>query len=168
MNAVAEVIEAAPADDKRPPTSSGTKPKAAVKPVRVTPANGKHAVEVPAAKLRVIIQALDDEGQKDSVPGSTVAHLANLLREQALAALYHRTGWTQDELAKVERVDRTTVARRILFGRFLDFVPSGHNGTKPPRNLTERRFRSYWERTTSSNERQRFAEVKRRAAEVQP
>mgnify|MGYP001237801448 FL=1 len=29
----------------------------------------------------------------------------------------------------------------------LAFSTSGANGTKPPRNLTERRFRGYWEST---------------------
>ncbi len=54
-----------------------------------------------------------------------------------MRALYHRSGWTQDELAKVEGCDRSKMARRLLFGRFLANVP---NGTKP-KNLTEGRFR---------------------------
>lgn len=81
---------------------------------------------------------------------------ANGLREQALAALYYSSGWTQEELAKVEDCDRSKMARRLLFGRFLANVP---NGTKP-KNLTEGRFRSYWEKTEKKhNERQRFSAV---------
>lgn len=86
---------------------------------------------------------------------------ANGLREQALAALYHRTGWTQVELAKVEGKSQQRVAQWLRFGSFLAFTTGGSNVQKPPRNLTERRFRSYWEHTTGSNERQRFAEVLR-------
>lgn len=87
---------------------------------------------------------------------------ANGLREQALAALYHRTGWTQNELAKVEGVSQQHVGRWLLFGAFLAFTPTGCNTQKPPRNLTERKFRSYWERTDKSdNDRQRFAAVAR-------
>jgi hypothetical protein len=79
-------------------------------------------------------------------------------RDQALAALYHRSGWTQDELAKVEGAKPQYVARRLVFGRFLSFSPSGRN----PQNLTERRFRSYWEQTEKDpNERVRFAAVLR-------
>ncbi len=55
--------------------------------------------------------------------------------------LYHLSGWTQDELAKVEGCNQKTVQRRILFGRFLSFRPDGLNA----KNLTEGRFRSYWE-----------------------
>jgi hypothetical protein len=35
----------------------------------------------------------------------------------------------------------------------------GANAQTPPSNLTERRFRSYWERTSGGNERQRFTAV---------
>lgn len=51
---------------------------------------------------------------------------ANGLREQALAALYHRSGWTQDELAKVEGISRPQMTMRLLFGRFLGFVAAGN------------------------------------------
>lgn len=86
---------------------------------------------------------------------------ANGLREQMLAALYHRTGWTQEELAKAEGCGKSRISQWLLFGRFLAFSTSGGNAGKQPRNLTERRFRSYWERTTGGNERQRFDEVLR-------
>jgi hypothetical protein len=80
-------------------------------------------------------------------------------RDQALAELYHRSGWTQEELAKAEGCGRPIITRRIVFGRFLGFVPSGHI----PRNLTERAFRSYWEQTDKAekNDRIRFQAVLR-------
>ena len=69
-----------------------------------------------------------------------------------MRALQPRSGWTQDELAKVEGAKPQYVARRLVFGRFLSFSPSGRN----PQNLTERRFRSYWEQTEKNpNERVR-------------
>lgn len=82
---------------------------------------------------------------------------AHAKRDQALAALFHRSGWTQEELAKVEGVARQHVARKLAFGAFLSFAPTG----SIPRNLTERRFRGYWERTDKNegNERVRFRAV---------
>jgi hypothetical protein len=69
------------------------------------------------------------------------------------------SGWTQKQLAKKEGKDRAYIARRLLFGRFLSFVPTGTNAQTLPSNLTERRFRSYWERTEGHNERRRINEV---------
>lgn len=46
------------------------------------------------------------------------------------------------------------VSRRLIFGRFLVFTPTGVNAA----NLTERRFRDYWKRT-SGKESERFAAV---------
>lgn len=84
---------------------------------------------------------------------------AKALRDQALAELYYRSGWTQEELATEEGVARQHVARRLLFGRFLAFAPDRCN----LRSVAEFRFRSYWERTdkANGNERQRFTEVLR-------
>lgn len=86
------------------------------------------------------------------------------LRDQALAALFYRTGWTQERLAKVEGKSREWATKRLVFGRFLAFASSGTSGTESqivPRNLSERRFRGYWERTDKSeaNERIRFRAV---------
>jgi hypothetical protein len=75
--------------------------------------------------------------------------------EQELASLFYRSGWTQDELAKKEEKTQQWVALRIRFGRFLAFA----GNTTTVVNLTERRFRAFWDRTTdygSSNERIRF------------
>jgi hypothetical protein len=87
---------------------------------------------------------------------------AGAKRDQALAALFYRSGWTQEDLAKAEGCSRPIITRRLLFGRFLAFVPSGHIPPIPS-NLSERRFRSYWERTDKAegNERKRFLEVQR-------
>jgi len=72
----------------------------------------------------------------------------------ALAALFHRSGWTQEELAKVEHCTQSVMGKRLRFGRFLAFSPD----RTIPRNLTEWRFRGYWERTDKAekNERIRF------------
>lgn len=53
----------------------------------------------------------------------------------------------------------------MRFGRFLGFIATGYKSE----NLPERRFRSYWERTQGTNERQRFIQVSRLMEEdVQP
>jgi hypothetical protein len=75
---------------------------------------------------------------------------------QALAVLFYRSGWTQEELATKERKSRSYLARMLLFGRFLIFVPMGTNPESLPNNRTEQRFRAFWERTESGpNERDR-------------
>jgi hypothetical protein len=84
-------------------------------------------------------------------------------RDQALARLFYRSGWTQEELAKIEKATQQSIAYRVRFGRFLGFTTTVVNSETLPASLTERRFRSYWERTDKSegNERQRFAAVLR-------
>lgn len=75
--------------------------------------------------------------------------------EQDLAGLFYRSGWTQDELAKQEGKSRTWCVYMLCFGRFLAFAANVTVVT----NLTERRFRAYWERTAehgTGNERIRF------------
>ena len=87
---------------------------------------------------------------------------AGALRDQALASLFYRSEWTQERLAKAEKRDRSYIARRLLFGRFLSVVPIGTF----PRNLTEGRFRGYWEQTDKDgNERQRFIAVQKLMAD---
>lgn len=81
---------------------------------------------------------------------------AGIRWEQALALLFYRSGWTQDELAKKEGKSKSSIGRSVIFGRFLALIAKSPVGEK----LTERRFREYWERTTSSpNERIRFRAV---------
>jgi hypothetical protein len=80
---------------------------------------------------------------------------AGMRWEQGLAALFYRSGWTQDELAKKEKKTQSYVGKMLRFGRFMTFSSAGLN-------LTERRFRDYWDRTAehgSGNERIRFAAI---------
>jgi hypothetical protein len=61
----------------------------------------------------------------------------------------------------VEGISQVRAQYRLRFGRFLAFITSGDKSEIVPRNLSERRFRSYWERTdkAESNERIRFRAV---------
>jgi hypothetical protein len=92
---------------------------------------------------------------------------ASAKRDQALATLFARSGWTQEELAAKEthitgkRVSQPYISQRLVFGRFLGFIATAINDEWMPRDLTERKFRSYWLHTEGNNERQRFAEVQR-------
>lgn len=84
-------------------------------------------------------------------------------RDQALAKLFYRSQWTQEELAEKEGQSQQRIGQSIRFGRFLNFTTTVVNFETLPSNLTERRFRSYWERTDKSegNERARFTAVLR-------
>jgi hypothetical protein len=75
---------------------------------------------------------------------------ANGRREQEWAKLFYRSGW-QEELAKKEGKSQQHIARRVLFGRFLNLHHDGVNPESLPANLTQRRFRSYWDRTDKTN-----------------
>jgi transcriptional regulator with XRE-family HTH domain len=89
--------------------------------------------------------------------GEGLAHVI-AKRDQAIASLFEASGWTQQAIADKVGKDRSYVARQLLFGRFLRDVPNGHN-VQIPSNLTERRFRSYWEQTTAKKEQKRFEQV---------
>lgn len=87
-------------------------------------------------------------------------------RDQALADLFCRSGWTLEQLAKKEGITLRSIGRRMLFGRFLNFGPSGTKSEFLPRNLTERRFRGFWDQTDrTANEGARFRQVRRLMAE---
>ena len=77
------------------------------------------------------------------------AQQAATKRDQALALLFARSGWTQEELAKKESKTQQWVAYHLRFGRFLNYTTTVVNETT--RNeLTERRFRDHWENTSKT------------------
>lgn len=64
--------------------------------------------------------------------------------------MFYRSGWTQEQLAKVEGCSVAQVSRRLRFGQFLAFLensPMGEKSEITTSKLIERRFRDYWERT---------------------
>jgi hypothetical protein len=76
-----------------------------------------------------------------------------------MALLFAKSGWTQEEFAEKEGKSQRWTSYRLTFGRFLNFSTAVLNPESLPKNLTERKFRSYWDKTTGTNERQRFGEV---------
>jgi hypothetical protein len=82
--------------------------------------------------------------------------------EQGLAQLFVESGWTQDQLALKEGKSQSWVKERVRFGRFLDFSANA----LLPKNLTEGRFRKYWEQTPAeAKEEKRFHQVQQAIAE---
>lgn len=81
--------------------------------------------------------------------------------DQQLAALFLRSRWTQEQLAKKEGKSQRWVSYHLLFGRFLTFSTTVLNAENTPNNLSERKFREYWEKTEGTNERQRFIAVQK-------
>jgi len=82
-------------------------------------------------------------------------------RDQFLASLFARSGWTQEELAVKEGKSQRWISYRLVFGRFLNFSTPVLNSDWWPKNITEGKFRTYWEQTSGGNERQRFSEVQK-------
>lgn len=81
-------------------------------------------------------------------------------RDQALAKLFYQSGWTQQELADKEGKSRQQIQRQLRFGQFLAIAPMGANTDSLPKNLSERKFREYWERTDKAEpDKVRFAMV---------
>jgi hypothetical protein len=66
-----------------------------------------------------------------------------------VAALFYRSGWTQEELTKKEGRSHDWVSLQMRFGRFLSFSTTVEKLTLP-KNLTEYRFRNYWHQTDKS------------------
>lgn len=97
-------------------------------------------------------QLIDTYGEAD-VGGVERAALG----DQAWAQFFHNSGWTQDRIAEVEGKGQQWVSRHLCLGRFLAFTPMGVKA----KNLTERRFRSYWDATDKDepNESERFRAV---------
>lgn len=83
--------------------------------------------------------------------------------DQALAALFTESEWTQKKIADHLGMSYTWVCRQLTFGRFLDFA----TGKLPVGNklgdLTEWAFRELWEKTNNvyADERLRFQQVER-------
>jgi transcriptional regulator with XRE-family HTH domain len=75
-------------------------------------------------------------------------------RDQELSRLFRECGWTQERIAKRMGKPQNWVSRRLIFGRFLEFTPSGVS----VENLTEGRFRNLW-KATKGSERERFEQV---------
>jgi len=85
---------------------------------------------------------------------------ADAYLDQELAKLFYQSGWTQERLAAKEGKSRRYVAYRLCFGRFLHFGTDCAKWRKPPKNLTEGRFRRYFEQTDKKAKEQiRFASV---------
>lgn len=88
---------------------------------------------------------------------------AGAKRDQGLATLFYRSGWTQEDLAKKEGMSQQRIGQSLRFGRFLDFTTGVVNSGTATSKLSEGFFRRCWERTdkTEGNERIRFQEVVR-------
>ena len=80
------------------------------------------------------------------------------LTDHTLTALFYRSGWTQEELAKKENKSQRWVSYQLCFGRFLNFSTVVLNPEFTLPMLTERQFRSFWDRT-NGDERIRFREI---------
>ena len=97
------------------------------------------------------LQVIQDQAQ-----ANLVAVIA--WRDQQMATLFLKSEWTQERLAERLGKTRQWIAYRVRFAHFLDFATTVAN-CKTPRNLTERKFRGYWEATSGRDERKRFREV---------
>lgn len=73
----------------------------------------------------------------DSASGRAVAW-----RDQHLAQMFYECEWTQQEIADEEGMSREWVSKRLIFGRFCEFL--GTTVPKLPVNLTEGKFREFW------------------------
>jgi hypothetical protein len=85
---------------------------------------------------------------------------ADAYRDQEMARLFERCGWTQERIARQMGKKQAWVSKRLCLGRFLSFIPSGNNASLNLSTLTERAFRSLWQKTgKKDDERRRFAQV---------
>ena len=115
----------------------------------------------------VSLHAVMTEAQYDAARAELAALYGNTLnemvarRDQALARLFARSGWTQEKIAKKEGKSQSWVSYRLVFGRFLEFTTIVVKPENLPRNLTEGRFRELWKKAdhNESNERIRFQQV---------
>lgn len=85
--------------------------------------------------------------------------LASAFLDQKAGDLFVRSSWTQQRIA--EKIGKTQpwVGYRLRFGAFCHFITIVINRTLP-RNLTEGKFRCYWEKSSSHKKQEpRFREV---------
>ncbi|MCH8852844.1 MAG: hypothetical protein IID41_09375 [Planctomycetes bacterium] len=72
---------------------------------------------------------------------------------QELAKLFYASGWTQQELADKEGKSQQGIGQHLRLGMFISwFTTTGSKHENLPKNLTERRFRSYWEQTSGTKD----------------
>lgn len=119
------------------------------------------SVEV-VVPLRGRMSEAQYEAERAKIPATKqeARTLAAIRWEQDLAVLFWRSQWTQHELAAKEGKPQPYITRLVRFGRFLNFMPTGINIETAPNNLSERRFRDYWDQTTKGDdERDRFRAV---------
>lgn len=92
---------------------------------------------------------------------------AGAKREQALAILFERSHWTQEELAKKEGKSQAYISRLLRFGGFINIMPMGIIPETVKNSLNERKFRTFWDQTDKldGDEAARFTEVARLIAE---
>jgi hypothetical protein len=122
----------------------------------VVPITGPRMTEAEYRRARDELRATYGEGGRE----------ARAHADQALAALFVRSGWTQERLAAAEGKSQSYISQRLLFGKFLAFIAAAINTEFAPikAQLTEWRFRAYWARAAdvgSGNERQRFLAVQK-------
>jgi hypothetical protein len=79
-------------------------------------------------------------------------------RDQAMADLFRRSGWTQEKLAAKESKSQNWVSYRLRFGRFLNFITAVIKSESLPADLTEWRFRAYWN-SVRGPEQERFRAI---------
>src|SRR5260370_34348862 len=74
-------------------------------------------------------------------------------RDQALAILFYRSGWPQEQLAKKEGRTHQWVSCRMRFGRFLNFANSLAEPESLPKNFSAKKFLDIWEQQTVQKKR---------------
>jgi hypothetical protein len=74
-------------------------------------------------RLRTRHNALSGIAGYPAAPNTAPAGFlrARIVRPPPLAALFHRSNWTQEQLAKKEGKAQSWVARRLLFGRLTEW-----------------------------------------------
>lgn len=91
--------------------------------------------------------------------------LVDAYRDQQMAKLFEeakRTGWTQQELADQEGKSQKWADYHVRFGAYLNWIEEQNRTARSiPKNLTEYRFRLYWQQTSGTKDTARFRKVLR-------